>query len=445
MEQQNQNQQNVVKNFLEFREEAMALYRGWKDLNSAQIVKHLCDTHGLTYNENMGRTVRRWMEIVRNENVVSVVPEELSYNLTNESTTDSNNYSNDIHKPIKGFTAIAEDNSLMNIEQYCSFYGLDAGKIRSYKLISHSGIPFYNIVFQEEVLVPEVDEEELKILIQKGLEGITYNRSNISTPRDKVGVVKIADLHLGSYVDNLIRTRNFSIDILANQLLDAADHINERNYSLVHVHVLGDLIESFTGLSHKNTWKGLDKAMVGSEAVKLVVKILHDNFLSRIVNLGDIKVVAGNHDRVTSDNKEDVQGGAANLVCWGLELLGYSIEFNPLVITHTVDKITHILTHGHHEISKRSTKQLCWDYGIQGNYNLICEGHLHSIIQKLNIKHRDTFQTIKDDAVDHRRMNCPSFFTGNFFSESLGYTSESGFVITEDNGRGVPNVFYYAI
>ena len=38
-----------------------------------------------------------------------------------------------------------------------------------------------------------------------------------------------------------------------------------------------------------------------------------------------------------------------------------------------------------------------------------------------------------------------SFFTGNFFSESLGYTSESGFVITEDNGKGVPNVFYYAV
>ena len=36
-------------------------------------------------------------------------------------------------------------------------------------------------------------------------------------------------------------------------------------------------------------------------------------------------------------------------------------------------------------------------------------------------------------------------FTGNFFSESLGYTSESGFVITEDNGKGVPNVFYYAV
>lgn len=301
--------------------------------------------------------------------------------------------------------------------------------------------PEYVEPLEDENIVAEL---ELKQLIKEGFENIKYNPVKKKST-NKIGVVKIADLHLGSYVDNLIKTKQFSIDILANKLLESVNDINDRNYSVVHIHILGDLIESFTGLSHKNTWKGLDKAMVGAEAVKLVVKILHDNFLSKIVNLGEVKVVAGNHDRITSDNKEDVQGGAANLVCWGLELIGYKVEFNALVITHTIGKITHILTHGHHALSKRSTKQLCWDYGVQGNYNLICEGHLHSIIQKLNVNQRDNYQTIKDDAVDHRRMNCPSFFTGNFYSESLGYTSESGFVITEDNGKGIPNVFYYAV
>lgn len=365
--------------------------------------------------------------------------------IENVSETDSNNYSNDKeNKSSSEFNAIGPDGKLMPIEKYCEFYGLDFSKIRSYKLISHSGTPFYNVVFFEEDFESLLSIEELKSFIEEGLKSVKYQKIN-KLSEGKVGVVKIADLHLGAYVDNLIRTKQFSIDILANKLSEAVEDINERNYSKVHVHILGDLIESFTGLSHKNTWKGLDKAMVGAEAVKLVVKILHDNFLSKINNLGEIKVVAGNHDRVTSDNKEDVQGGAANLVCWGLELLGYDIEFNALVITHTIGNISHILTHGHHGLSGRSTKQLCWDYGVQGNFNLICEGHLHSIIQKLSIKQRDSFQTIKDDAVDHRRMNCPSFFTGNFYSESLGYTSESGFVIVEDNGKGVPNVFYYAV
>ena len=365
-------------------------------------------------------------------------------NKVNESTenityTDTNQYGVDTQ-----LSARKSDGTLMNIEDYCSFYGIPFEQARTYKLVTHTGTPYYNIA--SNVLSQEsyVSEQELKDLIEDGLKNVKYLTSNCDNT-SRVGVVKLADLHLGAYVDNLIRTKNFSIDILANKLYDAATEVNKRGYSVVHIHILGDLIESFTGLSHKNTWKGLDKAMVGAEAVKLVVKILHDNFLSRINNLGEVKVVAGNHDRVTSDNKEDVQGGAANLVCWGLELIGYRIEFNPLVITHVVDGICHILTHGHHNISKKSTKQICWDYGVQGMYNLICEGHLHSIIQKLNVNQRDSYQTIKDDAVDHRRINCPSFFTGNFFSESLGYTSESGFIITENNGKGVPNVFYYAI
>lgn len=413
------------------KKQILELYENEK--NKTYVAQEYCRLNNIEYTDSKRRMISK---IVNSEGV--------DEDLENGTETNSNNYSNDKEKPQKGFTAIGADGQLMNIEDYCKHYGLDVNKIRSYKLISHSGIPFYNVVFYEEVVEPAVTEQELKELILKGFEGVKYNPVYKET-KNKIGVVKIADLHLGAYVDNLIRTKNFSIDILANKLSEAVNDINERNYSTVHVHILGDLIESFTGLSHKNTWKGLDKAMVGAEAVKLVVKILHDNFLSKIVNLGEVKVVAGNHDRVTSDNKEDVQGGAASLVCWGLELLGYSVEFNSLVITHTIGNITHILTHGHHALSKKSTKQLCWDYGVQGNYNLICEGHLHSIIQKLNINQRDTYQTIKDDAVDHRRMNCPSFFTGNFFSESLGYTSESGFVITEDNGRGIPNVFYYAV
>lgn len=413
-------------------EKALEYYT--QEQNITEACRLHCNELGIEYSEKYRNRLSRLLRSGKVEDK----------DLENVTDTDSNNYSNDKEKPQRGFTAIADDGSLLSIEDYCKKYNLDFNKLKSYKLISHSGTPFFNCVFYEEVIEPMVTEQELKNILFNGFNNITYTPITKDT-KNKIGVVKISDLHLGSYVDNLIRTKNFSIDILANKLLEAVNDVNDRNYSIVHVHILGDLIESFTGLSHKNTWKGLDKAMVGAEAVKLVVKILHDNFLSKIVNLGDIKVVAGNHDRTTSDNKEDVQGGAASLACWGLELIGYNVEFNALVITHTIGKITHILTHGHHTLSKRSTKQLCWDYGVQGNYNLICEGHLHSIIQKLNINQRDTYQTIKDDAVDHRRMNCPSFFTGNFFSESLGYTSESGFVITEDNGKGVPNVFYYAV
>ncbi len=63
-----------------------------------------------------------------------------------KSETDSNNYQS---KSNTHFTAIADNGSLMNIQQYCEYYGLDYSKIRSWKLITHSSVPFYNVVFYE--------------------------------------------------------------------------------------------------------------------------------------------------------------------------------------------------------------------------------------------------------------------------------------------------------
>lgn len=412
-----------------------------KENNITQAAKEHCKDLGIEYSEKYRNRLSRFLRSDKYES-----GEETDKDIENTTGTETNQYSNDKSK-VNHFSAIGSNGKLMNIEDYCEHYNLDIDKIKSWKLVSHTGIPFYNIAFFDNVVESIVTEEELKSLIEEGLSYESYQRpqKNPYKDYDGVGVIKIADLHLGAYVEGLIRTKEFSINILAEKLRKAAKEINKRGYKTVHIHLQGDIIESFTGLSHKNTWKGLDKAMVGAEAVKLSCKILHKDFLQLITNLGDIKLVAGNHDRVTSDNKEDVQGDAANLVGWGLELMGYTVEFNPLVITHEVGGICHILTHGHHPISKKSTKQLCWDYGVQGKFNLISEGHLHSIIEKLSLKQQESFQVIKDDAVDHRRMNCPSFFTGNFFSESLGYTSQSGFVIIEDNGQGVPNVFYYAV
>ena len=168
---------------------------------------------------------------------------------------------------------------------------------------------------------------------------------------------------------------------------------------------------------------------------------MHEYLLKHIKNLKSITIVAGNHDRTTSDKDEDVDGGAANLIAWGLDLIGYNVEFNPLVISREIDGINYISLHGDKGISKKDTTTIIWNYGKQGMYNFVLEGHLHTWIEKLTKK----YQTIKDDSIDHRRMHCPSFFTGNSFSENLGYVSNSGFLISYNDGEGVPEVDYKTV
>lgn len=342
-------------------------------------------------------------------------------------------------------SAVDSDGSIMSIDRYCEVYGLDRSQIRSYKLVTHTGTPFYNIasgnVEEEEC---ELTLEEIKAYIADDLANITY-RPLVAKKDKRPIVVHLADLHFGAYIDGLKRTKPFSINILANLLQEVADLTNAEESNEVHVHILGDLIESFTGLNHKNSWKGLQKGMIGAEAVKLCARVLHDNLLSRITNLATVKIIAGNHDRVTSDKEEDTDGGAADLIAWGLQLMGYDVEFDPFVLTHQVDGINYIMLHGHEGISKKSTKEICWDYGVQGMFNFITEGHLHSIIEKLSVSQRKNFNVIKDDAVDHRRMHVASLFTGNSYSERLGYTSNSGFMITRNNGKGVPHANLLAL
>jgi predicted phosphodiesterase/uncharacterized protein YqfB (UPF0267 family) len=284
-----------------------------------------------------------------------------------------------------------------------------------------------------------ISYDEIKKLLQKELKDIIKFKTKIVDGHD-VGVIIIADLHLGAYIDGLVNTRDYSIPILINYLDDIVAKVNRMNFKEVNVLFLGDMIESFTGLNHKNSWKGLQKGMIGAEVIKFSVNVLHEKLLSKINNLKDVKLVAGNHDRLTSDKSEDTDGGACDLIAFGLELRGYNVEFHPTVISAEIDGINYILLHGHKGISRKATKDLCWDFGKKGMYNVILEGHLHSIIQKLSVNLKGKFNIIKDDSVDHIRMNARSLFTGNGFSEDLGYTSNAGFSIITNNGKGLPNI-----
>lgn len=168
--------------------------------------------------------------------------------------------------------------------------------------------------------------------------------------------------------------------------------------------------------------------------------MLHKAF-QKIDNLGCIKIVAGNHDRTSKNNDEDVKGGAAFLIAYCLELMGYDVEFHPYVITHHVEGINHIILHGDKGISKRSTEKIILDYGVQGEYNLICEAHLHSLIEKLSVKQREKFEIVKDDGLMHRRFTLPPFFTGNYYSATLGFTTNSGYFSVWSNKNNKPQFF----
>jgi hypothetical protein len=242
-------------------------------------------------------------------------------------------------------------------------------------------------------------------------------------------VITIADLHLGARVEHIQNTPNYNPEVLSMYLDQMAIQINAKESKSVTLAFLGDLIESFTGLNHKNSWKGIEYGYFGSNVVIKTVELITD-FISKINNVKLILGVSGNHDRSTSDNKEDTKGEIAILIFYMLGLIyknKIEIDFNSDVVSREIDGINYIITHGHLGESKKGGEKIVNEYGNNKMFNLILTGHLHSRI-------------ISTDSRKIRHIWCPSLFTGNEYSKQLGFSSTAGYLQIENNGKGFPNV-----
>lgn len=143
--------------------------------------------------------------------------------LIQDSTTDSNNYTTKGH-----FTAIADDGSLMDIEEYCEHYGLDYSKIRSWKLITHTAIPFYNVVFYENFKDTQdtFREDLIKDLRQYSpnfpkLERVENNDSYLL-------VIDPADIHIGKLASAFETGETYNNQVAVQRVLSGVRGILEK-------------------------------------------------------------------------------------------------------------------------------------------------------------------------------------------------------------------------
>ena len=306
----------------------------------------------------------------------------------------------------------------------------------------------YHYTFKKKV-DHGIDWDEVKVEIRK----VIRKDLKIKTTRKKkkVGVVGTTDFHFGAYIDDLIRSDKFDIATIKKYLETAADIVNDLGFSEVHLAMLGDFVESFTGLNHRNSWKGLGKGMFGVKATILCFEILSDCFISKIKNVKGVYIVSGNHDRVTSENDLDPKGEVAELLAYMIkrQFPKLEVEHNALVINKVIDGISYIFTHGHHGMSKKDANTMINHWGQQGMFNVVMKGHFHerkvtkTIIKKA-FEVKDVV-VVELDESDSRVITCAPIFTGNFYSEALDFSSSAGFEIVQNNGSGRINHFNYCL
>lgn len=229
--------------------------------------------------------------------------------------------------------------------------------------------------------------------------------------------VIISDLHMGAV------HKEYNLKKVIELLSETAAIVNSKNYKRVIVHCAGDVLESYTGKNHADTWKSIE--MWGVDLIKESSKILA-HFLDQINNLVGFTLVGGNHDRMSDKTENDSKAGAADLIAYILELRGYPVKFDPFYLVTDDDGFRLIVEHGNWPLSKQNPYEKIFRLGAQDKFNIIVQGHDHS--RKIGRS---------PDGSNYRQITVPSFIPSTDYGMQLGAEGTSGFMIIEGGRKPV--------
>lgn len=281
-------------------------------------------------------------------------------------------------------------------------------------------------VVQSRELAKQVLSLEISDLLSKAnIEEVSIKRNKHSNLRPIV--VHTADWHIGAHVEGLHKTKDYSPEILENYIDQISETVSSYCSSDVTLVINGDIIESFTGKMHKNQFMSIAKGYHGSkvviEAYKMIMKLC-----SGIENLTTLIITAGNHDRFSQENDFDVNGEISEIISYMVKTsLGDAVNVlhSPGVIQKTIDGINYVWSHGNKRRDMMTADRILFKYGKQNIFNMVIHAHKHS-------------REITSDDLQYRIVRLPSLFTGNSYSEDLGFSSLGGFVVSYNGGKGYP-------
>jgi len=276
-------------------------------------------------------------------------------------------------------------------------------------------------------IVAELKEQLPKLKI--GDPGRPDNIDTLYTAMQHMHVF-IPDMHIGLYQDN------YNLKVVGDQLQYISDLLYGANN--IHVHFLGDIIHSVTGLNHKTSWKNMEPGIHGAAAIIEPYKLLLD-FLNNIPGLISVDFVGGNHDRLSSDKNEENTGEAERLVAFMLEETitneYIKFSFHPGLIIDDLDpNLTIITMHGDYPVDKASGQSIAWEYGNNNKFNYIVTAHMHS-----------RKQNPKEDGLKFRKVQMPAFCPSDDYAKTVAHPSLPGFQIVYADANGLPIVTDYPL
>ncbi len=273
-------------------EQILEIYNNEQTITNT--AKKYCEIHNIQYSDSIRRSF---------SNIIN------KYSNSVENSTSSNEYksklkSEDGNRSV--FTALDSEGKLMTIEKYCEYYGLDRESVRSYKLVSHTGVPYFNIVFndtQTDLHLKEFGEKLLEEISNIKFEKIEYNRTE--SKNGNLLVVDPCDIHVGKLCDSFEVGEEYNNQIAVKRVKEGVESLIEKSkgFNIEKILFVGGNDILHIDNPKRTTTSGTPQDTDGQWYSNfLIAKSLYIDILNRLLEVADIHFVynPSNHDYFSS-------------------------------------------------------------------------------------------------------------------------------------------------
>jgi len=335
-----------------------------------------------------------------------------------------------------------DDGRIMDIDEYCEHYGLPKEDIKDRKLVTHTGVPYWNIHWKNSKLHPLslIDEELIERVAKKHIKPVKYTIPKGYERFNRVLRAIYTDVHIGMSPNpdgHSLFGGVWNKEEILSRMEEMAEKIVNKAMSedvrILFVDELGDFMDGWKGKTVRQE-HDIPQNMTTEEAFDLGVEFK--------VRLADILVDSGQFESIVFNNIcNDNHAGTFGYVVNSTVKSILDLKYPKLVAVRNMRKfINHyvvgehafILSHGKDDKHLKFGFKPIMDSNQAAKIDqYIKENDLYREAKHFEFSKGDSHQMLFDYSTsdDFNYMNYPAFSPSSDWVQTNYKKGRSGFVI----------------
>ena len=357
---------------------------------------------------------------------------ELAKSLKSGSKIETSRTKKNVEKDFV-LSAWNDEGFMMDIDQYCEHYKLPREDVREYKLVSHTGTPYYNIKFKE-VAEKEVMSFDLEELVKKHIKPVDVSKSIEIEDENDFDMLTYSDVHIGMET-NPDNKAMYSVEWNKQSALRECHRmiqatIENQSSSVLVIDELGDFLDGY----NQQTTRGghaLPQNMSNEEAFDVALEFKMA-LIDGLVNHYESIMI----NNICNDNHAGSFGYFVNKAFKDICSVKYpNVEVNnytKFINHYYIDNTCFVITHGKDDSSlKFGFKPHLDAKGIEKIDQYLKQNDVYKHANKIVFKKGDSHQALIDMCTsdDFYYVNYPALSPSSMWVQNNFKKGRRGFVL----------------